>query len=44
VFEGAGFVEPRVSAHIDCFAGTSKERTARRYRVVGVEFVARIPD
>jgi hypothetical protein len=33
-------VEPRITSRFTCFAGTTKERTARRYGVVGVNFMA----
>lgn len=38
-FASAGF-RPRIVARFDCFAGTSRERTARRYGVVGVNVSA----
>ena len=38
-FQAAGF-SPRIVARFDCFAGTTKERTARRYGVVGVNVLA----
>jgi hypothetical protein len=38
-FHLVGF-SPRIVARFDCFAGTSKERTARRYGVVGVNVLA----
>jgi hypothetical protein len=40
VFASAGFTRPRIVARFDCFAGTSKERTARKYGVVGVNLAA----
>jgi hypothetical protein len=40
VFESAGFTNVRVLDRFDCFAGTSKERTAKRYGVVGVNLAA----
>ena len=38
-FESAG-LSARIVARFDCFAGTTKERTARRYGVVGVNVLA----
>lgn len=38
-FQSAGF-RPRIVTRFDCFAGTTKERTARRYGVVGVNVLA----
>ncbi len=38
-FASAGF-SPRIVTRFDCFAGTTKERTARRYGVVGVNVLA----
>jgi hypothetical protein len=43
VFEAAGFTGVRVLDRFDCFMGTTKERTARRYGVVGVNLVATRP-
>ncbi|MCC7033507.1 MAG: hypothetical protein IT179_11815 [Acidobacteria bacterium] len=43
VFEQAGFLQPRIVARFDCFEGTTKERTARRYGVVGVNVLAERP-
>jgi hypothetical protein len=40
VFASAGFTRPRIVQRFDCFAGTSKERTARKYGVVGVNVTA----
>jgi hypothetical protein len=40
VFASAGFEDVRRVARFDCFAGTTKERTARRYGVVGVNLSA----
>jgi hypothetical protein len=31
----------RITERFDCFAGTSKERTARKYEVVGVNLTGR---
>lgn len=39
-FATAGFDSPRIVARFDCFAGTTKERTARRYGVIGVNLLA----
>jgi len=39
-FESAGFTQTTITARFDCFAGTTKERTARRYGVVGVNLSA----
>lgn len=39
-FASAGFDNPRTLEHFDCFAGTAKERTARKYGVVGVNVLA----
>ena len=39
-FRSAGFDTVEIVDRFDCFAGTSKERTARRYRVVGVNLSA----
>jgi hypothetical protein len=41
VFQAAGFHDVATTARFDCFAGTTKERTARRYGVVGVNLSAR---
>lgn len=43
VFTTAGFSDVRITHRYDCFAGTSKERTARRYGVVGVNVSALKP-
>lgn len=39
-FAAAGFEAPHIVARFDCFAGTTKERTARRYGVGGVNLLA----
>jgi hypothetical protein len=39
-FAAAGFRDVHIVARFDCFAGTSKERTARRYGVGGVNLAA----
>jgi hypothetical protein len=41
VFDAAGFREVGIVASFDCFAETTKERTARKYGVVGVNLSAR---
>ena len=40
LFNAAGFRDVAITRHFDCFAGTSKERTARRYGVLGVNLLA----
>jgi hypothetical protein len=40
----AGFEKVEILARFDCFAGTSKERTARRYSVMGVNLTATYND
>ena len=40
LFGSAGLVDARIVARFDCFAGTTKERTARRYGVGGVNLLA----
>jgi hypothetical protein len=40
VFETAGFTGVRLLDRFDCFGGTRKERTARRYGVMGVNLTA----
>jgi hypothetical protein len=40
VFEAAGFTDVRVLERFECFAGTTKARTAARYGVVGVNLTA----
>lgn len=40
VFTSAGFCHVAITRRFDCFAGTSKERTARRYGVIGVNLSA----
>ncbi|HYU79903.1 MAG TPA: hypothetical protein VEK56_13015 [Vicinamibacterales bacterium] len=39
-FAAAGFHDVHVTGRFDCFAGTTKEQTARRYGVVGVNLAA----
>lgn len=36
----AGFAHIEFGARFDCFAGTTKERTARKYGVLGVNVSA----
>jgi hypothetical protein len=38
-FQSAGF-SARIVERFDCFAGTTKERTARRYGVMGINVLA----
>jgi len=38
-----GFEDVRVTARFDCFRGTTKENTARRYGVHGANVFARKP-
>ena len=38
-----GFDDVRVTARFDCFRGTTKENTARKYGVHGVNVFARQP-
>jgi len=40
VFASAGFCDVAITSRFDCFAGTTNERTARRYGVVGVNLCA----
>jgi len=40
VFQAAGFRDVAITHRYDCFAGSSKERTARRYGVGGVNLAA----
>ncbi len=39
----AGFVDVAIVARHDCFKGTSKEGTARKFGVEGVSLIARKP-
>lgn len=39
-FRSSGFDDVSITHRFDCFAGTTKERTARRYGVVGVNLSA----
>jgi hypothetical protein len=36
----AGFSDVRITERFDCFAATSKEKTARRYGVIGANLSA----
>jgi hypothetical protein len=40
VLLGSGFGEVAVVARFDCFRGTSKERVARKFGVMGVNVTA----
>lgn len=40
VFQSAGFTSVAIAHRFDCFAGTTKEKTARRYGVIGVNLSA----
>jgi hypothetical protein len=40
VFTSAGFRDVAITGRFDCFAGTTKARTAQRYGVVGVNLSA----
>ena len=40
VFQAAGFGGVAITHRFDCFVGTTKERTAHRYGVVGVNVSA----
>jgi hypothetical protein len=40
VFAASGFADVAMTHRYDCFAGTTKERTARRYGVLGVNLFA----
>jgi hypothetical protein len=39
-FQSFGFQRVAVTQHFDCFAGTTKEKTARRYGVEGINLSA----
>jgi hypothetical protein len=41
--KATGFEQVAIREEFDCFRGTSKERTARKYGVVGVNVFARKP-
>ena len=40
VFEASGFSGVRITHRFDPFGGTKKERTARKYGVIGVNLLA----
>ena len=40
VFQSAGFTSVAITHRFDCFVGTTKERTARKYGVMGVNVSA----
>jgi hypothetical protein len=40
VFQASGFTSVAITHRYECFVGTTKERTARRYGVVGVNVSA----
>ena len=40
VFTAAGFRDVRITQRYNCFAGTTKERTAQRYGVIGANVSA----
>jgi hypothetical protein len=42
-FQRAGFEDVRITGRFDCFAATSKERTARKYGVRGANVSASRP-
>ena len=39
-FQSAGFDQVAITHRYDCFGGTTKERTAKRYGVIGVNVSA----
>jgi hypothetical protein len=39
-FAEAGFTDVRITERFDCFQAMSKEKTARRYGVIGVNLSA----
>jgi hypothetical protein len=39
-FTAAGFRDVTITHRYDCFAGTTKERTAKKYGVIGVNLSA----
>jgi hypothetical protein len=43
VLKATGFEPVAIRESFDCFRGTSKERTARKYGVVGMNVYARKP-
>jgi hypothetical protein len=40
VFAATGFTDVAVTHRYECFEGTTKQSTARRYRVVGANLLA----
>lgn len=40
VLTAAGFVDIEIKDRFDCFRGTSKENTARKYGVLGMNVLA----
>ena len=40
VFGAAGFRDAAITHRYDCFVGTTKERTANKYGVIGVNLSA----
>jgi hypothetical protein len=40
VFNAAGFRDVAITHRYDCFAGTSKEKVAKKYGVIGVNVSA----
>ena len=40
VLNAAGFDQVAITERFECFRGTSKERTARKYGVIGVNVYA----
>jgi hypothetical protein len=40
VFQSSGFTSVAITHRYECFVGTTKERTARRYGVLGVNVSA----
>jgi hypothetical protein len=40
VFSAAGFRDVAITHRYDCFAATTKERTAKKYGVIGVNVFA----
>jgi hypothetical protein len=43
VLTAVGFGQVEIRGRFDCFRGTTKERTARKYGVIGVNVYARKP-
>jgi hypothetical protein len=43
VLGAAGFVDVDIRDRFDCFRGTTKEKTARKYGVLGMNIFARKP-